>query len=376
MTSWPPMARRGHEITVDNVRRFERQLGAALPEDYRAFLLELNGGRTARSHRAFVMQRAGRRDETTLDTLHSLDDPDEDHDLAARQLYSRDDYPENGLCIGDDAFGSAIVLILTGPHRGEVWMLDQVEGRPTGSNPRVEWFDRRDVWQLAGNFTEFMGSLRPLDEAGAGTSEARQLSRRCSFRESCTKRLRTLAAGSPISTGQESIMATNWIPIADPGPRVTEDDVRRFEREFGYELPADYRAFLLDVNGGYAPSSHCVFRLRTDETVLNSLFSLNATDDRDDLATAQKHYSPDAMLPEGLLEIGYDDGGGRIVLSLAGPHRGEVWYVDIENPRPTGSNPRVEWFDRRDVKRVASSFREFVDGLRPIDDGLGASASP
>jgi hypothetical protein len=171
-------------------------------------------------------------------------------------------------------------------------------------------------------------------------------------------------------------MATDWIPIADPGPRVTEDDVRLFEREFGYELPADYRAFLLDVNGGYAPSSHCVFRLRTDETVLNSLFSLNATDDRDDLATAQKHYSPDAMLPEGVLEIGYDDGGGRIVLSLAGPHRGEVWYVDIENPRPTGSNPRVEWFDRRDVKRVASSFREFVDSLRPIDDGVGARASP
>jgi hypothetical protein len=43
---------------------------------------------------------------------------------------------------------------------------------------------------------------------------------------------------------------------------VTEDDVRRFEREFGYELPADYRAFLLEVNGGYAPSSHCVFTLR------------------------------------------------------------------------------------------------------------------
>jgi cell wall assembly regulator SMI1 len=171
-------------------------------------------------------------------------------------------------------------------------------------------------------------------------------------------------------------MPTNWIPIAEPGPRVTDDDVRRFEREFGYELPTDYRAFLLEVNGGYAPGSHCVFSLRKDETILNSLFSLDATDDRDDLATAQKHYSPDAMLPEGVLEIGYDDGGGRIVLPLAGPHRGEVWYVDIENPRPTGSNPRVEWFDRRDVKRVAASFREFVDSLRPLDDIAGVNASP
>jgi hypothetical protein len=34
------------------------------------------------------MHRAGKhRDETTLDTLHSLDDLDEDHDLAAQQSF-------------------------------------------------------------------------------------------------------------------------------------------------------------------------------------------------------------------------------------------------------------------------------------------------
>lgn len=160
-------------------------------------------------------------------------------------------------------------------------------------------------------------------------------------------------------------MATSWIPIAEPGPRITEDDVRRFEREFGHELPADYRQFLLDVNGGQAPDSHSVFRIRKDETILNNLFSLNALDDASDLATAQKHYSDDTRLPEGHLEIGYDSFGSRIIIPLAGPHRGEVWYRDIENPRPEGSNPRVEWFDRRDVAKIADSFREFIEGLKP-----------
>jgi hypothetical protein len=172
-------------------------------------------------------------------------------------------------------------------------------------------------------------------------------------------------------------MATNWPPFAEPGPRVTEDDIRRFEQTFGYELAADYRAFLLDVNGGYASTSHCVFVLRRrgreDESVLNTLFSLNAVDD--DLAKAQKHYNPDAKLPMGLLEIGYDGMGGRIVLSLIGPHRGEVWYLDTEDPRPTGSNPRVEWFERRDVWKLADSFAEFMANLRPLDDA-GANASP
>jgi hypothetical protein len=172
-------------------------------------------------------------------------------------------------------------------------------------------------------------------------------------------------------------MATSWPPFAEPGPPVTEDDIRQFERELGQELPADYGEFLIAVNGGYASSSHCVFTLRRpgrqDESVLNSLYSLNAP--ADDLAAAQRHYNPDAALPEGLLDIGYDGMGGRIVLSLVGPHRGQVWYPDTEDPRPTGSNPRVEWFDRRDVWKLADSFAAFMAGLRPLDDG-GATTAP
>jgi hypothetical protein len=64
------------------------------------------------------------------------------------------------------------------------------------------------------------------------------------------------------------------------------------------------------------------------------------------------------------------------VLVFSGPHRSEVWIPDRVDPRPTGSNPRVEWFDRRDVWRLAGSFAEFMAGLRPLEDGAGASASP
>ncbi len=164
-TSWPAMDRRGPVVTNADIRRFEHQINHELPEDYRRFLSEVNGGRTATTHCTFVMRRGNRKDETTLNTLHSLDDPDEDHDLAAHQLFRREDYPENGLRIGYDDGGSALVLLLSGPHRGELWMLYQVDPRPTSSNPRVEWFDRRDVWKLADSFAEFMASLKPLDAA-------------------------------------------------------------------------------------------------------------------------------------------------------------------------------------------------------------------
>jgi hypothetical protein len=84
-----------------------------------------------------------------------------------------------------------------------------------------------------------------------------------------------------------SMMRRSWIPLTQTGPRVTDEDVRQFERTIGHELPADYRAFLVDVNGGYAPSSNCVFRLPKDTTVLNSFYSLNTPNDVGDLASAQ-----------------------------------------------------------------------------------------
>ena len=57
-------------------------------------------------------------------------------------------------------------------------------------------------------------------------------------------------------------MATELDPLTKTGPRITEDDVHRLEQQLGLQLPADYRRFLLEVNGGRAPCSHCVVALR------------------------------------------------------------------------------------------------------------------
>lgn len=156
--------------------------------------------------------------------------------------------------------------------------------------------------------------------------------------------------------------------MTETGPRVTADDVRRYERELGHELPEDYRQFLVDVNGGQPALERSVFHLRKDRSILNNLLSLNDPDEGNDLATAQRlsGYSRND-LPKEALTIGYDAGGSRVLLILAGPHRGEVWFLDLGNPRPIGSNPRVEWFDRRDVCKLADSFAAFVSSLKPLD---------
>lgn len=162
-------------------------------------------------------------------------------------------------------------------------------------------------------------------------------------------------------------MSSEFSPT-QTGPAVTDADVRRLERELDLELPEDYRAFLLKSNGGYAPSSHCMFRLRKGTTVLNSFYSLNAIDETDDLRAAQLYPKyPENNLPKNAIAIGYDSFGSRIVLVLSGERRGEVWFLDTLNPADD-AKPRVDWFRRPDVIRLAGSFREFIERLGPLEE--------
>jgi hypothetical protein len=143
---------------------------------------------------------------------------------------------------------------------------------------------------------------------------------------------------------------------------VTDAQIGAFENAFGHPLPDDYRQFLLDVNGGRLAKSNCEF----DQGVVNRLFSLEDTDEESrDLATRANRSRP--MLPSpDLLFIGHDGFSNRILLVLAGEHRGEVWFMLTDDPRPEDANPRVMWHDRRDMRKLAGSFEQFMRSLRPL----------
>jgi hypothetical protein len=153
---------------------------------------------------------------------------------------------------------------------------------------------------------------------------------------------------------------TSWPPFTERGPEVTEGDVDGFEQRFGVVLPRDYRAFLLEVNGGRTAKTHREF----DGGILNDLLSLNEPHGGSNLAAWNERFRKDLKTPD-LIIVGVDDGGGQILLAVSGDHSGEVWF-QVDEERPWDANPRVLWHDRRDVRKLADSFSAFMSSLRPL----------
>jgi hypothetical protein len=151
---WPAMEERGPVVTEADVAALEQRLGKSLPDDYRRFLLEVNGGRPADEACEFS--------KGAVVGLLSLKPAEEVRDLevctarAAADLNTRD-----VVVVGYDEGGSRILVAIDGEHRGQVWFHIPNDERPPDANPRVLWHDRRDVSKLADSFEAFMSSLTP-----------------------------------------------------------------------------------------------------------------------------------------------------------------------------------------------------------------------
>lgn len=157
-------------------------------------------------------------------------------------------------------------------------------------------------------------------------------------------------------------MADSWPTMERRGPAVDEQSVEQFERELGTGLPESYRRFLLEVNGGRPADTACTPPGRSP---INSLYSLDDPDEGRQLRPAPQYGG--ALPSRDLIAIGFEDGGCKILLCVAGERKGQVWYLDGGDlRRPDDANPRVDWSNRRDMEKVADEFGEFVAQLGPL----------
>jgi SMI1 / KNR4 family (SUKH-1) len=143
-------------------------------------------------------------------------------------------------------------------------------------------------------------------------------------------------------------------------PGASKAEIERVEEELGIELPDDYRRFLERTGGGYLEDN---FLAPEAEANVRYLYSPGPNDEEHifDLLSAAEFYSPaspsDPSIDPDYLPTGEDDGDNVICLKVRGEDSGAVylWAHDaFANTDP--------------FERVADSFGDFFERLRPIDE--------
>lgn len=141
---------------------------------------------------------------------------------------------------------------------------------------------------------------------------------------------------------------------------VQEYELAKWEAELGFALPEDYRAFLLQSNGGVPRGTQFDYvnaKSVSRRTQLRWLYSLGSEGTVEvefpDLRMARADRSQG--LPEGVIPIGevaFDVNTGQLCLGCVGERTGKLFL------RPDGSGEKTTLFS------VAPSLTEFLQSLK------------
>lgn len=135
-------------------------------------------------------------------------------------------------------------------------------------------------------------------------------------------------------------------------PPAAAADVERLERRIGRELPADYRTYLLERDGG---------RPVGNDEALKEIFGVR--EDAPDWSNMWDKLDIFAdRVPPWLLPVAQDEYGNLFALSLREQDFGSVWFWDHEEEADEGEPASEENIEQR-----AESWTAFLAGLEPVE---------
>ena len=139
------------------------------------------------------------------------------------------------------------------------------------------------------------------------------------------------------------------------------------EMFLGTSLPSDYRAFLLESNGG-KPALAAFAIGSSNSSRVQYFYGIHRGPSWSNLVGTLKNY--ENRMPEGILPIGGDPFGNQVCLALR-RNRGAIYFWDHE-----GEADQNETSPYRNMTKLAASFTEFLRGLRADDIPAAAAVRP
>lgn len=133
----------------EKVESFEQHIGLSLPEDYRKFLLECNGGMPHVLYSTFRIEALNQ--IIPLDVLYGLDTGNELELMVWNEEYS-DDLLPNSIIIGRDPGSGMIVLINDSENKG-IYYWDH-------SLYFEESSEDENLYKIADTFQAFISGLK------------------------------------------------------------------------------------------------------------------------------------------------------------------------------------------------------------------------
>ena len=143
--------------------------------------------------------------------------------------------------------------------------------------------------------------------------------------------------------------------------KITEQRLQEFEKSIGANLPADYRAFLLEYNGG-VPDKLEFKAKKYGGSVLDCLYGIDVSNVHNNIEQELDLLS--TRIPTSFLPIGSDQLGNRILLGIKDKYLGKVyfwWHEDESDKKP--------WL--KNIYSISKSFTGFLNSLFTVEESWG-----
>ncbi len=287
----------------EDIIRLETVVGRPLPEPYRAFLLEYNGG--GPEPRGIDIEGAPFQ-ATDVHVLYGIDAKRDSNDILWNWEILTGCKENLLLPIAHDSFGHPFTLVLEDEDYGQVYYFDSKE------NPPRPYF-------VANDFNAFLSKIRgPVLEEEEPEIDSRKP------------------------------RMYRFVTITDPGRKLSDADIERLEKSLGLPLPKYYKWWLELFNGGVpSPNILDIQEAPVKTTRIAVFFSFEAEDPERDLL---HHWEIIDGPRIGLLPVGRDEQNRYIVVGVGEESPGMVFCLIEEDA------PGAYW--------LASDFDDFLDLLR------------